>query len=97
MKIILLDGEKIASASDMHETFARELALPSYYGKNLDALKDVLTERTDDLGIVVVNDEAFKKALGRKYRGFIRLMKDLSEERDNINYASDVFGKEKQK
>ena len=80
MKIVLLDGEKISSASDMHEIFKKELDLPEWYGKNLDALNDVLTERTDDVGIVVVNDAAFKKALGRKYKGFVALMKDLSEE-----------------
>lgn len=97
MKIILLDGEMINSASEMHEVFKKELGLPEWYGKNLDALNDVLTERTEEIGIVVVNDAAFKKALGKKYKGFVALMKDLSEESDNISYASDVFGKEEKK
>lgn len=42
MKIIL-DGNKINSEDDFHLEISNQLKLPSWYGRNLDALWDVLT------------------------------------------------------
>ena len=42
MKTIVLDGGQITDAAAMHAVFARELALPEWYGANLDALNDIL-------------------------------------------------------
>ena len=40
---LIIDGSKIMSEGDFHKVVAKELDLPSWYGKNLDALWDVLT------------------------------------------------------
>jgi ribonuclease inhibitor len=38
-----IDGSKIRSEADFHNSIAETLRLPCHYGKNLDALWDVLS------------------------------------------------------
>ena len=44
MAEIVLDGLEIRSAEAVHDRFAQGLNLPAWYGRNLDALFDCLTE-----------------------------------------------------
>ncbi len=43
MKQIVLDGAAITTAGQLHDALERELNLPAWYGRNLDALHDCLT------------------------------------------------------
>lgn len=44
MNIIVLDGRKMTDREQAHIYLKKKLSLPEYYGKNLDALYDCLTE-----------------------------------------------------
>ena len=44
MKKVLLDCEKLLQREQAHLYLAQRLDFPDYYGKNLDALFDCLTE-----------------------------------------------------
>ncbi len=77
MQYIFLDGARILSTADLHAVFAAELILEDDYGRNLDALHDVLTDCTEPLGIVIVNEAALRGHLGRRANGFFRLLRDL--------------------
>ncbi|MCL1851594.1 MAG: barstar family protein [Peptococcaceae bacterium] len=41
--IVILRSEEFASIDELHQLLMERLALPGYYGKNLDALWDCLT------------------------------------------------------
>lgn len=56
MKIIL-NCEKLLQREQAHEYLAKMLDFPEYYGKNLDALFDCLTELSDRT-IVLLGAEA---------------------------------------
>ena len=43
MRTVIIDGRRCKSKEQAHEYIARKLQMPSYYGKNLDALYDILT------------------------------------------------------
>ena len=77
MQYVFLDGARILSNADLHAAFAAELMLEENYGRNLDALHDVLTDRTEPLGIVIVNESLLREHLGRRANGFFRLLRDL--------------------
>ena len=77
MQYVFLDGARILSSEDLHAVFAAELTPEASYGRNLDALYDVLTDRTEPLGIVIVNEALLRAHLGRRANGFFRLLQDL--------------------
>ena len=92
MKVVFLDGNRIGSIADLHAEFSRALSLPEYYGKNLDALHDVLTESADEVGVIAVNTELLAENVGkRRWKSFLRLMDDLKNERADFHFSSDPF------
>ena len=55
---LIIDGSVLPEAAAVHDLFTRALDLPEWYGRNLDALYDVLTERGEPLRLLVRNREA---------------------------------------
>lgn len=49
-----LDASRMRERAEAHAYLTQALQLPDYYGKNLDALYDCLTER-DDLELLFTN------------------------------------------
>jgi RNAse (barnase) inhibitor barstar len=43
-KLLRIDCKEWKSQLDMHDSLSEKLSFPPYYGKNLDALDDVITE-----------------------------------------------------
>ena len=47
MKRVELIASQLTDKEVLHDVLAEELQLPEWYGRNLDALHDCLTELTD--------------------------------------------------
>ena len=92
MKYVFLDGEKIDSTADVHRIFADMLGFPPYYGKNLDALHDALTDIAEPVTVIAVNTAVLEENLGRRKKGFLRLMEDLTEEKPGFRFLYEPFG-----
>ena len=56
MKKIILDGRNFSSSETLHPYIKKMLDLPDYYGNNLDALMDCLTEM-DEADITIINTD----------------------------------------
>lgn len=54
---VLINCEKLLNREQAHEYLAQMLDFPEYYGKNLDALFDCLTELSD-CTVVLMGGEA---------------------------------------
>lgn len=91
MKIILLDGNKIKSKSDVHSLFSMELAFPEWYGKNLDALHDMLTDISDEIGIIAVNTDQLEINLGKWWKSLSKLLLETSDEKAGIHILINPF------
>ena len=91
MKYVFLDGEKILSNADLHRTFAETLDFPEYYGNNLDALRDCLTETEGPVCVAAVNTDLLSEHVGRRWKSFLRLMDDLTEEEPGFRFLSEPF------
>lgn len=63
MEIIRIDGRALPTREAVHDYFTRCLRLPGYYGRNLDALYDVLTERAEPTRLVICGRAALSAAL----------------------------------
>ncbi|MCB0340853.1 MAG: barstar family protein [Bdellovibrionales bacterium] len=82
MKSITIDCSKVKNENDFHEVFATLDITPNYYGKNLNALWDVLT--TDIEGPVMFmfeNHKEFELANTSDYEKIISLFKEAQSER----------------
>ncbi len=53
MQEVLIRGIDFESIEEIHDYIAEELSFPSYYGKNLDALYDVLTDICQETRICI--------------------------------------------
>ena len=56
MNTVTINCASIKNAEQFHEALARGLDFPEWYGHNLDALYDCLSERTSPVSLVVMND-----------------------------------------
>lgn len=55
MKTVTLDGAVLSSKEELHQTLVRALAFPGWYGGNLDALFDCLTDLSEEVSITLLN------------------------------------------
>lgn len=73
---LYLDGQKFNSKEELHSFLADKLNFPSYYGNNLDALYDCLTDITYPLLLVASHME--------QYEGFLCTIADAAKVNRNI-------------
>lgn len=55
MKTVIIDCAVIDTKAAFHQALAQALDFPDYYGNNLDALYDCLTENREDRELVLNN------------------------------------------
>ena len=85
MKSIVIDGEIIKDAKGLHYQLAEKLSFPEWYGNNLDALHDCLTDINEPTEIELTNFGALKLNLGNYYERFIKVLIDCIEQNPNIS------------
>ena len=78
-----LDGRLIKSREELHSRLAQQLPLPEYYGCNLDALWDALTEMAP-CTIVVHDVCSLEEQLGDYAWQFIRTLADARREHPEL-------------
>ncbi len=81
---VIIDGSQLNKQKELHETIARQLELPDYYGENLDALWDVLTEQTAPMKITIRHGERFLRQLGAYGETVLELLQEAEEANENI-------------
>ena len=74
MKKVLIDCRSWKDRESAHESLKKELGLPDYYGRNADALYDLLTER--DYGIVLCNAGPARERMGKDFDFLLKVMTD---------------------
>ena len=61
-KVFYIDLKDVRTKEGFHDALERQLSLPDYYGRNLDALYDVLTESDEDRILIIYNCMSFEEA-----------------------------------
>jgi ribonuclease inhibitor len=77
MKIVI-DGNTISNEDEFHKILAKKLNFPDWYGRNLDALLDLITDGYGELEIEWVNADISRKKLSR-YGKIITLFRELED------------------
>ncbi len=85
MRELIIDGEMIKDREALHAAICEGLDFPDYYGNNLDALYDCLTDIFDETRITVKNYGALKDNLGRYAKSCRRALCDAVARNENLH------------
>ncbi|MBE6598318.1 MAG: barnase inhibitor [Ruminococcaceae bacterium] len=89
MKEIIIDGGKIHTKDELHDAFAVGLGFPEWYGRNLDALHDCLTDIREDVFIKIEDFDDLEEHLPVYARILVRVIRHACRENDFLGYSVD--------
>lgn len=84
MKQYHLDGKKMTDREHMHDQLSDVFHFPEYYGRNLDALYDLLSQETEPRQIILNNPADIAEEL---YESLMVLFLDLTKECTNYQFV----------
>lgn len=70
----------ITSLEEFHDLLQQHLEFPVYYGRNLDAFWDCLTDITGEVHVDVVGFSELPSSLSQEIRGYLDLMREHESE-----------------
>ena len=72
-----VDFRNVEYYIEIHEVLKRDLEFPDYYGGNLDALWDCLTDMLGDISIIeIYNSEVISKKYHEEWQGIIEVFRE---------------------
>ena len=80
MRLTILDGRMMTDRDSAHDYIAEALQLPDYYGHNLDALADCLSEMRPDDYILLQHTEDLTDRLGEYGDRMVEVFKEACAE-----------------
>ena len=83
MRNIIINCANIESMAALHDLLAQQLSFPEWYGKNLDALHDCLTEIAEETELVFLHFAA----LPFPSAGLLRVLRDSESENPHLNIS----------
>lgn len=86
MNKVTIKAETVNSGDDFHTFIAEALNFPEYYGRNLDALHDCLTDIAEETVINIDNTIIFKANLGKYADRILRVFKDSARENEHLEF-----------
>ena len=82
--LVVIDGRNITDKVMLHVYLKEQCGFPEYYGNNLDALYDVLTDRTEPLEIEIEHAEELKERLCGYGEAFLETLQDAAANGKNV-------------
>jgi ribonuclease inhibitor len=85
MKTCILEGSELADLDAVYDALERQLALPSWFGRNLDALHDALTGVVEGPVELVWRDAGRSRAtMGEDFERIAEVMRRAAAERPDL-------------
>lgn len=86
MDYIVLDGADYRKKADFFADIKEKMQFPDYFGNNLDALADCLSERGNDTTLILLNDRELQENLGEYAGGILQVFTDCAERNSHLSY-----------
>ena len=83
----VIDGGTIDSREALHRVLQEQLSLPAWYGKNLDALYDCLTDLHEPVELAVTNAARLRESLGGYALALLHVLLDSERENENLTVS----------
>ena len=84
MNKYILNGERMRSRAGAHDEIALALSLPAHYGRNLDALWDMIYPMEAD--VTLVNASAMLEALGDYGKNLLETLLEANEKTRSFRF-----------
>ena len=81
---VFLEGKAMSSREAAHDHLAQVLNLPGYYGRNLDALYDLLLEISQETEIALQDPALVVHFLGKYGEALLSTLQEAAEENPNL-------------
>ncbi len=94
MQEIIIDGEKIHTKEELHKAFAEQFGFPEWYGGNLDALHDCLTDIREKVIIRFVDYDELEEHLPIYGRLAVRVVRSACRDNPRLSCTVDKDGLE---
>lgn len=85
MNKVILNGKRMITKEKTHAYLKRKFDFPDYYGRNLDALWDLLSVWDKELLIVIINKADVIENLEAYGNSLLKLFDELDDENRNIS------------
>ena len=89
MREVVLTAAECRDKESLHRYLAEQLSFPEWYGNNLDALYECLTDLREDMSIQVPDVEALEEQLGAYARRLMRVLVDASSENPCVHLSAE--------
>lgn len=80
----VIDLKDVQSKEDFHDRIEEGFDCPDYYGRNLDALYDVLTDEVEDVEIYFTNAADMAENMDKYYDAFVEMCEEVQQDYENI-------------
>ena len=91
IKSCTLNGNAIRSLDDFYDRISTLKDMLEHFGRNLDALRDVLsTDIEGPFEIIWKKAETSKKLMGKDFDRVVKLLRDMEEERPDFKLKIDL-------
>ena len=89
MRYVILNGAAITDRKTFYDALEAHLELPDYFGRNLDALHDVLGDllAAQPRTLEIVGTETLLRSLGRYGEAFLHMLDDTAKESGRLTLA----------
>ena len=84
---IVIDLDGVSDKEEFYSVIRDAIEIPDYFGNNLDALYDVLTEDFEEKTIVIKGIEQTADEMKDYMKKFRRLCDDVAEENEAIRFV----------
>lgn len=85
IKRCILPGREVRSLGILYDEMARQLGFPPYFGRNLDALWDVLAADIEGpVEVVWSETERSRELMGDDFDRVVKVLRDVETERDDF-------------
>ncbi len=90
IRYVFIDGTVCKSIEQCYDTLKQQLSLPGYFGNNLDALEEVLSDldwiKEEKIKIIILNpSELLAKVISKK-NAFLEILNTCENEKLEIIY-----------
>lgn len=83
---VQLSGKQMSSRTALHDHLALMFQFPEYYGRNLDALYDLLTERDEETIIELTDQAVMLDALGSYGKRLTETLSQAADENPHLTF-----------